>query len=211
MRFEGKLCVNKVMHHANCIISQRHFFVSKHAGKNLFEIGKRLHDEQRYEEAAHSLAKAALLDHGPSYALLSSILVHNLLGGPKYRKRAYAFASAGAALGCKHSKGALSRCLLFSDGVGRNIPSALMLAMESAEAGSSYGQFALGWCYSMGWGVAQDDVEGVRLWRLAAAQGNVTARIFLDPKCVGGRGIVQDYAEAVRWYRLASAQGNADA
>jgi TPR repeat protein len=210
MRFqEGRCGAMKVLHHACCVISRRHFLVSKNAAETLFEKGQRLYGEQRYREAAESWGQAALLQHAPSHAFLSNLLFDGRGDVAKDGQRAFEFASCGAALGCAHSKGALSRCLVNGAGVAKDVGGGLALARESAAAGSSFGQFVVGMCYAAGWGVAQDHAEAFRWWRLAAAQGYAYAHCNLGVMYQEGRGVAQDDAEAVRWYRLAAAQGDA--
>ena len=61
MRFQGRYGAMNALHHACCVISRRHFLVSKNAAETLFEKGQRLYGEQRYREAAESWGQAALL------------------------------------------------------------------------------------------------------------------------------------------------------
>ena len=175
MRFQGRYGAMNVLHHACCVISRRHFLVSKNAAETLFEKGQRLYGEQRYREAAESWGQAALLQHAPSHAFLSSLLFEGRADVAKDEQRAFEFASGGAALGCAHSKGALGRCLVYGAGVAKDVGRGLALARESAAAGSSFGQFVVGACYAPGCGVVQDDAEAVRWYRLAAAQGHANA------------------------------------
>jgi hypothetical protein len=170
MRFQGRYGARNVLHHACCVISRRHFLVSKNAAETLFEKVQRLYWEQRYREAAESWEQAALLQHAPSHAFLSSLLIEGRAEVAKDEQRAFEFASGGAALGCAHSKGALGRCLAYGAGVAQDAGRGLALARESAASGSSFGQFVVGRCYDAGRGVAQDDAEAVRWYRLAAQQ-----------------------------------------
>ena len=197
MRFQGRYGAMKVLHHACCVISRRHFLVSKNAAETLFEKGQRLYGEQRYREAAESWGQAALLQHAPSHAFLSSLLFVGRADVAKDVQRAFEFASGGAALGCAHSKGALGRCFVKGAGVAKDVGRGLALARESAAAGSSFGQSVVGRCYYAGWGVAQDDAEAVRWYRLAAAQGHAVAQYNLGVMFEKGRGVAPDYAEAV--------------
>jgi hypothetical protein len=75
MRFQGHHVAIKALHHACCVVSRRHFLVSKNAAENLFHEGQRLHGEQRYREAAKSWGQAALLQHAPSHAFALSLLL----------------------------------------------------------------------------------------------------------------------------------------
>ena len=176
--------------------------------ETVFQEGQRLYGEQRFSEAAERWGRAALLQHGPSHAHLSSMLIEGRAGVAVDEKRAFELAAAGAALGCAHSKGALGRCYLGGFGVAKDEARGLALGRESAAAGSCFGQYVVGRCYNFGWGgVAQDYAEAVRLYSLAAAQGYAYAQVKLGLMFENGTGVAQDTAEAIRWYRLAAAQG----
>jgi TPR repeat protein len=179
--------------------------------ENLFQEGRRLNDQQRFSDAAKSWGQAVLLQHVASHAFLSNMLFDGRPDVPKDEKRAFELASAGASMGCAHSKGALGRCLIAGAGVAKDAGKGLALGRESAAAGSCFGQYVVGWCHSNGLGVAQDDAEAVRHWRLAAAQGHLHSLYNLGVLFAKGQGVAQDNAEAVRFWRLAAAQGHAQA
>ncbi len=211
--FQGECGVRQSLNLAKRIASRRHFLGLKinHA-EGLFEEGQRLYGEQRFSEATERWGQAALLQQGPSHAHLSDMLIDGRPGVAKDKNRAFELASAGAALGCAHSKGALGRCYLRGFGVIQDEARGLALGRESEAAGSFFGQIVVGYCYYVGCGgVAQDDAKAVRLYRLAAAQGHAGAQNFLAYMFDNGDGVVQDYAEALRLYRLAADQGHADA
>jgi TPR repeat protein len=207
--FRGACSVGDLLHHAKCVVSRRHFLVSRGLAEGLFQEGQQLYEQQRYSEAGRSWGQAALLQHGAAHAFLSNMLIDGRPDVSKDEKRAFELAAAGAAMGCAHSKGALGRCLVEGSGVAEDEVKGLALGRESAAAGSSFGQFVVGKCYHAGWDVAQDDAEAVRLWRLAAAQGHLGAQYNLGLNFMHGRGVAQNDAEAVRMYRLAAAQGDA--
>jgi hypothetical protein len=178
----------------------------------VFEEGQRLYGEQRFSEAGERWGRAALLQHGPSHAHVSDMLMDGRAGVAKDEKRAFAFASAGAALGCAHSKGALGRCYYGGYFVRKDEARGLALGRESEAAGSCFGQFVVGVCYNFGsGGVALDDADAARLYRLAAEQGHAEAQFHLGFMFEHGKGVAQDAAEAIRWYRLAAEQGHAHA
>jgi TPR repeat protein len=209
----GESGVRQPFHLAQRMASWRHFLGSfKDEAEVVFEEGQRLYGEQRFSEAAERWGRAALLQHAPSHAHLSDMLIDGRAGVAKDEKRAFAFASARAALGCAHSKGALGRCYTWGRGVAKDEARGLALGRESEAAGSCFGQFVVGECYYFGWGgVAQDDAEAVRLYRLAAEQGHGYAQVNLAYLLENGEGVAQDTAEAIRWYRLAAEQGHSDA
>jgi TPR repeat protein len=149
-----------------------------------------------------------LQQHGPSHAHMSDMLTEGRAGVAVDVERAFELASAGAALGCAHSKGALGRCYLFGYGVAHDRSRGHALGRESAAAGSCFGQSVVGLCYKFGFGgVEQDYAEAVRLLRLAADQGHARAQANLGAMFSNGQGVAQDYAEAARLYGLAADQG----
>ena len=81
-----------------------------------------------------------------AHALLANLLIDGRPGLPHDRNRAFFLASAGARLGCAHSRGVLGRCYSGSYGVAQSIESAFELARQSAAAGSCFGKFVLGVC-----------------------------------------------------------------
>jgi tetratricopeptide (TPR) repeat protein len=181
-------------------------------GEALFQEGQRLYGEQRFSEAAERWGRAALLQHAPSHAHLSDVLILGKPGVDVDKRRALKLAKAGVALGCAHSKGALGRCYIWGCGVAADEARGLALGRESEAAGSCFGQYVVGLCYRFGWGgVAQDYTEAVPLFRLAAAQGHAHAQFNLGVMFECGQGVAQDRAEAIRLYRLAIAQGHASA
>jgi uncharacterized protein len=210
---QGESGVRQPFHLAQRMASRRHFLGSyKDESEGLFEEGQRLHGEQRFSEAVECWGRAALQQHGPSHAHLSNMLMEGRAGVAKDLKRAFAFASAGAALGCAHSKGALGCCYIDGRGVAKDAGRGLALGRESEATGSCFGQYVVGECYYFGWGgVAQDYPEAARLYRLAAEQGHAQAQFNLGNMFEVGPGVARDKAEAIRWYRLAAEQRNADA
>jgi hypothetical protein len=197
---------------ARRMASRRHFLGSKlNQAEVLFEEGQQLYGEQRFSEAVERWGRAALLQHAPSHAHVSSLLIEGRAGVIENWKRAFVFAAAGAELGCAHSKGALGRCYIYigDRGVAKDQAKGLALGRESAAAGSCFGQFVFGRCCYEGWGVAQDYAEAARFYRLAAAQGHAVAQNNLGGMFLNAQGVPQDYAEAVRLYYLSAAQGYA--
>jgi TPR repeat protein len=219
---QGESGVRKRFHLAQRMASRRHFLGSyKDEAEGVFEEGQRLYGEQRFSEAAERWGRTALLQHGPSHAHVSDMLIDGRpgvavdykrayafarAGVAKDEKRAFVFASAGAALGCAHSKGVLGLCYVWGIGVAEDEARGLVLGRESAAAGSCFGQYVVGVCYEgCCGGVAHDYAEAVRLYRLAAEQGHASAQFQLGNMFEHG-----DAAETIRWYRLAAQQGHAE-
>ncbi len=177
-----------------------------------FQEGLRLYGEQRFSEAAERWGRAALLQHAPSHAHLSSMLFEGRHDVPVDVMRAFKLAMDGAALGCAHSKGVVGRCYVLGAGVQpANVAKGLALGRESQAAGSCFGQYCVAMCHGEGWGVGRNYVEAARLYRLAAAQGCALAQNDLAALYENGTGIGKDEAEAARLYSLAAGQGLATA
>jgi TPR repeat protein len=198
MRFRGAYRVRYPQHHATCVVSRRHFLVSKNQAQTLSLIfsrrvgflcdeGQRLYECQRFSDAAKSWGQAVLLKHAHSHALLSTMLLEGRQDVPKVAKRAFELASAGASMGCAHSKGALGRCYMFGEGVAADRAKAYALGRESAAAGSCMGQFVVGVAFYWGVVVAKDNTEAMRWYRLAAAQGHARAQVNLALMFTKGR------------------------
>ncbi len=208
MRSRGAYGVRYPLRHATCVVSRRHFLVSKNLADGLFQEGQRLCEQQRFSDAAKSWGQAALLQHTASLAFLSMMMIEGRQDVPWNYKLALELAAAGTTMGCAHSKGALGRCLYIGVGV-KDQANGLVLARESAAAGSCFGQFVVGLVYDAGVLVAQDNSEAIRLYVLAAVQGHAAAQGNLGDMFRNGHGVAQDCAEAMRLYRLAAVQGHA--
>jgi hypothetical protein len=213
---QGEYGVIYPLNLARRIASRRHFLGSKlNEAEGVFEEGQRLYGEQRFSEAAERWGRAALLQH----AHLSEMFIRGRLGVAKDVKRAFALASAGAALGCAHSKGALGRCYIgvtcYIGGFGAAQDEeievrGLALGRESAAAGSCFGQFVVAVCYRNGYdGVVKDYAEAARQFRLAADQGHAAAQFNLGYMFKKAEGVAEDTAEAAQLCSLAAAQGHA--
>ncbi len=181
MRFEGACSVRYPQHHATCVVSRRHFLVSKNLADGLFREGQRLYEQQRFSGAAKSWGQAALLQHAASHAFLSSLLFEGRQDVAKDVKRALELAAAGAGMGCAHSKGMLGLCLVLGAGVAQDAVKGLALGRESAAAGSCFGQHVVGVCYTKGLHVSQDDAEAAEWYRLAARRGMQALSTYWGP------------------------------
>jgi TPR repeat protein len=216
MRFGGAWRVRYPKHHATCVLSRRHFLgPSRNFAEFSFQEGQRLYREQRFGEASQLWGQAAVLNHGPSHAFLSEMHIDGLLEtrpwcdiiderlryldnpiGSPVSRQAFALASAGAALGCAHSKGALARC--FFNGFGTtgsrvSLHSAFELATFSAQSGSCIGQYVVGLACKMG---GESDPQrgkaaAVRWLHLAAEQGHASAQFDLSIMYSLGDGVAK--------------------
>ncbi len=213
---------------AKCIASRRHFLgPSRKFAEFCFQEGQRFYRDQRFSDASQLWGQAALLNHGPSHAFLSDMLIDGLLEtrswdlvmqerlqyldkGTPVSRQAFALASAGAALGCAHSKGALARCLMSGIGTRVSQCTADKLASESAQSGSCIGQYVLGLACKMGG--ESDTLRGkaaaVRWLFLAAEQGHAAAQFDLSIMYSLGDGVAKDKTEAGKWKEKARAQGH---
>ena len=208
---------------AKCIASRRHFLGPSRAFAEFsFQEGQRLYREQRFGMASQLWGQAAVLNHGPSHAFLSEMLIDGLLEtrqwseiiderirylnkGSPVSRQAFALASAGAALGCAHSKGALARCLITGFGTSRvSLEPAAELARISAQSGSCIGQYVVGLACKM----IGRKAEAVEWLHLAAEQGHASAQFDLSIMYSLGDGVAKDKAKAKKWKEKAGAQGH---
>jgi TPR repeat protein len=177
-----------------------------------FEHGVQLYGRGAYEGAAGCWERAVEMKHARSHALLSRMLIDGRQGVAEDRQRAFELASAGASMGCAHSKGVLANCYGEGYGVAVDREQSLMLGRESAAVGSSHGQFVLGVCHLWGDGVAKNSAEAVRLLRLACAQGHARAQCALGFVLYdGAAGVEPDKAVAVQLWRAAADDGDSEA
>ncbi len=222
----GRLSRRRLLNLATRVLSRRHLLGSKNQTDCLFAEGQRLYGQRRFMKAANSWGQAALLQHGPSHAFLSDMLVDNpmeirnwsgyvplqgLFGArdmhSSTNKLAFRLASAGALLGCAHSKGALARCYVSGIGVVESWNAAGLLAKESAETGSCFGQFAMG-LQAL---IMHRYVEAAVWFYQAAEQGHATSQFNLGLMFLEGKGVPQDKTAATSWLEKASAQGHVEA
>ena len=130
MRFRSAGRCRYPLPRAACAVSRRHFLVSKNLADGLFQEGRRLYEQRRYNDAAKSWGQAALLQHGASHAFLSNILFEGRPDVAEDEKRGFELAAAGAAMSCAHSKGALGRCLVSGSGVAKDVGLSLIHISE---------------------------------------------------------------------------------
>jgi hypothetical protein len=121
LRFQVTCRASWPLRLAKCTVSRRHFRGLKNQAACLFHEGQRLHGEQRFSEAARSWGQAVLLQRGASHAFLSTMLIEGRSDVAKDEKRAFELAAAGAAMGCAHSKGMLSRCYVVGNSVAQDV------------------------------------------------------------------------------------------
>ncbi len=227
----GPYLVKTLLHLARCVVSRRHFLVTENL-EALCQEGKQFYKEKQYGHAARSWGQAALLNHAHSHALLSTMIIDDvlpknqdtsafrqnrmldeygeargtlgLLPNPR-QKRAFLLADAGASLGCAHSTGVLARCYVSGYGTRESKEHGHKLALKSAAAGSCMGQFVLGQWFD--W-VYPDKSVAEGWYRLAAVQGHATAQLKLGTLLwTGSPEAFSDKAEAVAWWKRAEDQG----
>ncbi len=92
---QGEYAVMYPLNLAKRIASRRHFLgLKQNQAGGLFEEGQRLYGEQRFSDAAERWGRAALLQHAPSHAHLSDMLIYGRPGVVKDVKRAFELAAA---------------------------------------------------------------------------------------------------------------------
>jgi TPR repeat protein len=206
MHFKGERGVRNVSRSAHCVILRQHFQVTRIHAQTLFLQGEHFYKQQLFSDAAKSWGQATMLQHGASHAFLATMMYEGRQGVRKKKVLVFEVASAGAALGCPHSKGVLGCCYVFGHGVERDKARGLALGRESAATGSCFGQFVVGKYYDSG-SEENDDDTAMLFFKLAAAQGHAAAQCCLGSMFANADGVPQDDVEAVKWWRLAAAQG----
>ena len=178
------------------VVAQAHF----HNGSQQLAAGQP-------SNAAHSFQQAINAGHAEAHAALAFMHYGTYSNMPKNPSTSFHLASAGAKMGCVHSKGALADCLMFGVGTAAAVADGLRMATESADAGSLYGQHVLAVAYQRGRGVPRDDAKAVALFKLAAAQGEVHSHDWLGMMYDRGLGVERSEVEALRWWNRAAAMG----
>ena len=124
-----------------------------------FHQGSRQLAHGQVSEAACSFQRAIDAGHAESHAALSYMHYGTYRGIQRSDSKVFQLASAGARMGCIHSKGALAVCQRGGIGTAKNVEEAFRLASESANAGI---------------GVSHDNAMAAHLILLAASRARCT-------------------------------------
>lgn len=92
-----------------------------------------------------------------------------------------------------------------------DVPRALKLCREAADAGDADAIFALGLLHDAGMLGPANLEQAVSFYRQAADLGHPGAQQLVGISYQFGRGVADDLVESVRWFRRAAAQGDARA
>jgi len=162
----------------------------------VFEEGQRLYGEQRFSEAAERWGRAALLQHAPSHAHLSDMLIDGRRRRGQGREASVCVCCGWGGAGLRAQQGRtrpLLRCGAMV--LPKTKREGLRWEGRARRRAAALGSMWLDVCYDVGYGgVAQDYAEAVRLYRLAAAQGHADAQINLGHMFEYGKGVAQDYS-----------------
>ncbi len=180
---------------------------SDYSPKEIYEKGRELKVQKRYDEAVQYYRKAAEQGYAPAQNSLGVLYV-NGFGVAKdyyeavkwYRKSAeqgYSFAQYN--LGYSYEKGR---------GITQDYSEAVQWYSKAADKGNRKAQSRLAECYYYGRGVAEDYYKAVNWARKAAERGDAQAQFRLGYCYNNGKGVAQDRYEAVSWYRKAAEKGH---
>jgi len=101
--------------------------------------------------------------------------------------------------------------LFLGDGVTRDVPAAVRLLTEAAEAGHPTAQRNLGLLYRDGSGVPKNDTLAFEWLEKAALGGDGIAQDELGDLYANGRGTSKDLFKSFSWYEKAAQSGNPSA
>jgi TPR repeat protein len=121
---------------------------------------------------------SALLGISQAWAELCWLQLHGRRGVTLFQSVAsfeisavYAAVLESSRLGCAHSSGVLSYCLVKGFGCRQSFKRALPLARASSAAGCRFGQFVMGLMHSIGNGqIDRSNARALHYFRLAASQ-----------------------------------------
>jgi hypothetical protein len=153
--------------------------------EGIFARALQLYASGKYYRAAKLFQRCAALGVLRANAELSWLLLHGRKGlyfPPMFSQQiqAFQFATATSRLGCAHSSGVLSYCLMKGVACPPNRKRAVELARSSSEAGSRFGQFVMGELHRFGLGgCVRCNARALHYLRLAAAQGLDSAQCSL--------------------------------
>ncbi len=174
-------------------------------GSDQLSVGQPLNAARSFQQAIHA-------GHGEAHAALAFMHYGTYVGIPFDPNAIFKLASAGAAIGCVHSKGALADCYMNAVGAARDERRGVQLAKESAAAGSMYGQSELAIAHFEGFdGAPKDHVTAASLFTLAANQGEAHSLGWLARMHAKGLGVRQSKDEADRALTRLEAMGYAHA
>ncbi len=145
----------------------------------LYEQGKKLYDDKKYELAYKKLLPAAQKGHkkaqyrmGRCYDKGHGVEEDNL--------KAFQWYSKSAAQGFHKAQYQLGRCYKKGKGVKKDKVKAFQYFSKAAKQGNAKAQFALGECYFEGKGVAQDKAKAKALFLKAISDEDDGAEILQD-------------------------------
>ena len=178
--------------------------------EELFQKGKKYHDEDNYTEAVKWYSEAAEQGYAKAQYNLGYCYDEGLGVSQNYAEAVKWYRKA-AEQGLADAQNNLGVCYAKGQGVGKNYVEAAKWYRKAAEQGDAVAQHNLARGYDKGYGVSQDYAEAMKWYRKAAEQGYDRAQFDLGVCYYLGNGVSRDFAEAIKWYRKAAEQGNADA
>ena len=153
--------------------------------EGIFARALHLCASEKYYRAGKLFERCASLGVLRANAELSWLLLHGRKGlyyHPIFFQHIQAVqcATATSRLGCAHSSGVLSYCLMKGIACRANRKRAAQLARSSCASGSRFGQFVMGELHRLGLGgCVRSNARALQYLRLAAAQGLDAAQCSL--------------------------------
>lgn len=129
----------------------------------LYEEGKKLYDQKKYEQAIKKLQPAAQKGHKKAQYRLGRCYDKGY-GVKEDNELAYRWYSKAAAQGYHKAQYQVGRCYKKGKGVAKDKTKAFQYFSKAAKQGYAKAQFALGECYFEGKGVAQDKAKAKSLF-----------------------------------------------
>ena len=129
----------------------------------LYEEGKALYDQKKYELAIKKLMPAAQKGHKKAQYRLGRCYDKGY-GVKEDNELAFRWYSKAAAQGYHKGQYQVGRCYKKGKGVAKDRAKAFQYFSKSAKQGYAKAQFALGECYFEGKGVAQDKAKAKSLF-----------------------------------------------
>lgn len=149
------------------------------SAETLYDQGKQLYDQKKYELAIKKLLPAAQKGHKKAQYRLGRCYDKGH-GTPEDNQKAFLWYSKSAAQGYHKAQYQLGRCYKKGKGVAKDKTKAFRYFSKAANQGNANAQFALGKCYFEGKGTPQDKAKAKTLFLKAINNPKDGAEILKD-------------------------------
>lgn len=145
----------------------------------LYDEGKKLYDQKKYELAIKKLLPAAQKGHKKAQYRMGRCYDKGY-GVAEDNAKAFQWYSKAAAQNYHKAQYQMGRCYKKGKGVAKDKTKAFQYFSKAAKQGNAKAEFALGECYFGGKGVAQDKVKAKALFLKAIKDEKDGAEILKD-------------------------------